>query len=86
MDHEFEAGDVVQLKSGGPKMTVNTIGKLGMGSTRDEAKCVWFEGAKRMEALFELPMLMKAIHTGDQISALNDVLDAIRVRVQGSGT
>ena len=84
MDHEFEAGDVVQLKSGGPKMTVNTIGKFGMDSTRDEAKCVWFEGAKRMEALFELPTLMKAIHTGDQISALNDVLDALREH--GSGT
>ena len=57
MDHEFNAGDVVQLKSGGPKMTIDTIGKFGMGSTHDQAKCVWFEGTKRMEGLFELLML-----------------------------
>lgn len=60
MEHEFKVGDVVQLKSGGPKMTIDTIGKFGMGSTRDEAKCVWFEGTKRMEALFELPTLKSA--------------------------
>ena len=60
MEHEFKVGDVVQLKSGGPKMTIDTIGKFGMGSTRDKAKCVWFEGTKRMEALFELPTLKSA--------------------------
>jgi uncharacterized protein YodC (DUF2158 family) len=60
MDQEFKAGDVVQLKSGGPKMTIDTIAKFGMGSTHDQAKCVWFEGTKRMEALFELPTLSNA--------------------------
>lgn len=60
MDHEFEVGDVVQLKSGGPKMTIDTIAKFGMGSTHDQAKCVWFEGTKRMEGLFEIPTLSKA--------------------------
>jgi uncharacterized protein YodC (DUF2158 family) len=59
MEAEFSVGDVVQLKSGGPKMTIDTIGKFGMGSTRDQAKCVWFEGTKRLEGLFELQTLTK---------------------------
>ena len=37
---EFKAGDVVQLKSGGPNMTVERI--------NDDRSlwCVWFEGGK----------------------------------------
>lgn len=57
MDHEFKAGDVVRLKSGGPDMTVEDIGKYGMGATTDRAKCVWFEGTKRKDDLFELATL-----------------------------
>jgi hypothetical protein len=30
MEHEFKVGDVVQLKSGGPTMTIETIGNFGM--------------------------------------------------------
>jgi uncharacterized protein YodC (DUF2158 family) len=56
-DTQFKAGDVVMLKSGGPKMTIEGIGPYSMGSTRDRAKCVWFEGTKRMEAVFELVTL-----------------------------
>jgi uncharacterized protein YodC (DUF2158 family) len=59
MDHDFKVGDVVQLKSGGPKMTIDTISNFGLGSTHDQAKCVWFDGTKRMEDLFELPTLSK---------------------------
>ena len=58
--HEFQVGDVVQLKSGGPEMTIETIGKFGMGSTHDEAKCVWFDGKNRKEGVFELHTLTKA--------------------------
>jgi len=54
---ELKAGDVVQLKSGGPEMTIQGIGKYGFGATHDTANCVWFEGKKRMEALFELATL-----------------------------
>jgi uncharacterized protein YodC (DUF2158 family) len=35
----FKAGDVVQLKSGGPQMTIHAI-------NNDVATCVWFEGKK----------------------------------------
>jgi uncharacterized protein YodC (DUF2158 family) len=39
---DFEPGDVVQLKSGGPLMTVEVIDKDGM-TGRDAVFCVWFE-------------------------------------------
>jgi uncharacterized protein YodC (DUF2158 family) len=60
MADEIILGDMVELKSGGPLMTVENIGKYGMGSTKDQAKCVWFENKKRMEALFELHTLKKS--------------------------
>ena len=59
MAEEFKAGDVVMVKSGGPQMTVAGVGQYGMvKSTR--VKCVWFEGAKREESLFE-PALLKKV-------------------------
>jgi uncharacterized protein YodC (DUF2158 family) len=36
----FASGDVVQLKSGGPKMTVKHIGTM---LDDEEVVCVWFE-------------------------------------------
>jgi uncharacterized protein YodC (DUF2158 family) len=54
MDHEFKAGDIVGLKSGGPNMTIEHIGKY---ATKDGAKCVWFDGKKRCEEIFELATL-----------------------------
>lgn len=46
---EFTAGDVVQLKSGGPIMTIEQVGELAM--TGGQAVwCTWFEkvGGKRV--------------------------------------
>jgi uncharacterized protein YodC (DUF2158 family) len=42
----FKKGDVVQLKSGGPKMTVDDVVKDG------DVWAVWFAGAKRERAHF----------------------------------
>ena len=53
MAHAFKAGDVVQLKSGGPRMTIEEIGRFGHAD-RDQAKCVWFDRTTRKEDLFEL--------------------------------
>ena len=50
MSEQFTKGDVVVLKSGGPKMTIKFIEK-------GEAACSWFEGAKVSEASFDLEML-----------------------------
>ncbi len=46
---EFAPGDVVQLKSGGPSMTVERIGKTER-TQEDFVFCVWFETVgKRQE-------------------------------------
>lgn len=56
----LKAGDVVMLKSGGPKMTVETISKFSSASTgTDKAKCSWFDGATRFEGTFESVALEK---------------------------
>ncbi len=64
MDHEFKAGDVVQLRSGGPNMTIERIGKERVSSSTDAARCVWFEGEgakrKQVAAYFEFVTLRLA--------------------------
>ena len=57
MANDFKAGDVVQLKSGGPKMTIELIGKKFESDTKNSAKCVWFEKQKRISASFEFETL-----------------------------
>jgi uncharacterized protein YodC (DUF2158 family) len=57
MADEFKTGDVVELKSGGPEMTIESLDDFGAGRLR--ARCVWFEKNKRNAALFELPTLKK---------------------------
>jgi uncharacterized protein YodC (DUF2158 family) len=47
----FKPGDVVQLKSGGPTMTVETVGNHGMTGV-PLVWCSWFEGKKRMKDTF----------------------------------
>jgi uncharacterized protein YodC (DUF2158 family) len=37
--NDFKIGDIVQLKSGGPKMTVEKVGATGI-------TCQWFAGSK----------------------------------------
>lgn len=48
---EFSKGDVVQLKSGGPLMTVSDVGNYsGMGTgPEDGVKCVWFDTVKGVQ-------------------------------------
>ncbi len=57
---DFKQGDVVQLKSGGPKMTIKGIGKYGIVPKEENALCEWFDGNRRVEDVFELAVLMKA--------------------------
>jgi uncharacterized protein YodC (DUF2158 family) len=54
MAEQFKAGDVVQLKSGGPKMTVS---KLREWQGQTEADCDWFEGTKMQSGSFPLASL-----------------------------
>jgi uncharacterized protein YodC (DUF2158 family) len=51
MAHEFKAGDLAQLKSGGPQMTVTIVGENQYG--RRKVFCQWFDKNKLCEAEFE---------------------------------
>ena len=50
----FKKGDQVQLKSGGPIMTIQEIGDFSLNDgIEDGAKCIWFDGTKPMERVFD---------------------------------
>ncbi|AYM81039.1 DUF2158 domain-containing protein [Agrobacterium tumefaciens] len=44
---KFKAGDLVQLKAGGPKMVIEKYNKLN-----EAYRCSWFAGAKHNSELF----------------------------------
>lgn len=46
-EQQFQAGDVVRLKSGGPKMTVVHYGKYGYGDEYSY-KCKWFDEKNKL--------------------------------------
>jgi uncharacterized protein YodC (DUF2158 family) len=50
MSDEFKAGDLVQLKSGGPKMVVEQVGE-DFGR-RKRVWCNWFDGNKKSSDTF----------------------------------
>lgn len=50
---EIKPGDVVQLKSGGPYMTVGVI------ESDDHLWCEWFEGDKHHSRSFKISSLIK---------------------------
>jgi uncharacterized protein YodC (DUF2158 family) len=56
MADNLKPGDVVQLKSGGPMMTVKDFGYGGKG---DEIMCVWFEKNEQRNGTFVPAMLDK---------------------------
>ncbi|MDH4555754.1 DUF2158 domain-containing protein [Pseudomonas sp. BN417] len=57
---EINKGDVVQLKSGSPKMTVQELSNYMMsGGPENGASCVWFEGTRPMEKIFDVEVLEK---------------------------
>ena len=53
MPEQFDIGDTVQLRSGGPVMTIEQVidGK--------SARCVWFDGSKKINSVFALATLEK---------------------------
>ena len=53
---EFKKGDVVRLKSGGPRMTVQSVGNFTL--IEDGVKCVWFSDKKELkEEVFDAAVL-----------------------------
>lgn len=53
----FKEGDVVRLRSGGPKMTVTTVADQWGTMT---AWCSWFEGMKAHDGTFPITALKPA--------------------------
>jgi uncharacterized protein YodC (DUF2158 family) len=43
----FKKGDVVQLKSGGPKMTI-----ISVAASDGDYRCAWFSGSKHETGYF----------------------------------
>ena len=50
MGQKFQVGEIVQLKSGGPRMTVEEVGSAVLGG--DTVHCRWFAGAKLQDGHF----------------------------------
>jgi uncharacterized protein YodC (DUF2158 family) len=90
----FKIGDIVRLKSGGPPMTVVRLPAVELrGLPLDEEfVCMWFEGKRHHEKSFPAEALEAApSSTGINVSALLDVMEAIRAKrdggsVDGSGS
>ena len=68
----FSEGDVVQLKSGGPKMTVDAV-RDQTGQLR--AMCTWFNGAIRMSDQFELHSLRSLEESAPKGMTVSRLLD-----------
>ena len=57
---DFKEGDVVQLKSGGPPMTIKEIADYSVDESGSlSASCVWFDGKNPCTGIFPLPALQK---------------------------
>jgi len=53
--NDIRKGSKVILKSGGPIMTVQNIGDYSVsGGTKNGALCIWFDGNKPMEKVFDI--------------------------------
>jgi len=54
---DFKKGDVVRLRSGGPRMTIQDLGGGDYTTSTfvidDPVVCVWFEGPNLQEKVFE---------------------------------
>jgi uncharacterized protein YodC (DUF2158 family) len=46
LEQKYKAGDIVQLRSGGPKMTVQRYGESNIESEGVCVWCKWFVGSK----------------------------------------
>ena len=56
---DFKAGDVVKLKSGGPKMTIKKICSMPSSNEDDGADCCWFDNNEVKDGKFPLITLEK---------------------------
>jgi len=63
---QFQPGDVVRLKSGGPSMRITALGGYSGWTMRptDTASCRWFEREKPQETVFDVALLEQVSSRG----------------------
>ena len=61
---EFNAGELVKLKSGSPEMTVSSVGNDQFDALK--VFCEWFEGHTRHQGSFEPAVLKRVSPKGEQ--------------------
>ena len=65
----MKSGDIVRLKSGGPKMTVLDVSEFMQCPGRRMALCTWFENNdKKQESLFEPNQLELVITDEEEVA------------------
>ena len=72
MTEEFKVGDIVQLRSGGPDMTVLAVPV----HPTDKYRCQWFVGTKPQVGYFRPETLKKASKIWERPNWRKDVVDA----------
>lgn len=66
MNESYSAGEVVQLKSGGPKMTVEGLARTPLGEEIPNVySCTWFAGSKLQKGKFAVEVLELADKPGN---------------------
>jgi uncharacterized protein YodC (DUF2158 family) len=69
MIEQFEIGDVVQMKSGGPKMTVTSFDPSSKwGYPNGATRCKWFTNKNSIKEGFFLPNTLKLVEKSPQES------------------
>jgi uncharacterized protein YodC (DUF2158 family) len=62
----FKTGDIVQLKSGGPRMTVQGYNTLAILNEGPRVECQWFAGAKLNSGFFDEDSLKPSSSDSDE--------------------
>lgn len=52
----FQKGEIVRLKSGGPRMTISAVHDW-RDMTESTVTCTWFSGSKRHDGVFSIEVL-----------------------------
>ena len=61
VEQEFKAGTVVQLKSGGPKMTIDGFKWDGGMRSTEEVECLWFDDTELKQGTFHISSLKQEL-------------------------
>jgi uncharacterized protein YodC (DUF2158 family) len=70
----FNVGDIVQLKSGGPDMTVT---RIGASAGEPMLWCTWFDGTKDAYGLFPPNALKAPLQLPEALKGISEPADAL---------